>query len=57
MRGIRRHLTYANVMVTILAFLVLGGGTALASYVVSSNSQIGPARSRATTRRRAITQT
>src|SRR5919198_3362745 len=37
-----RHLTYANVMVTILAFLVLGGGTALAAYVVSSNSQIGP---------------
>ncbi len=39
---IRSHLTYANVMVTILAFLVLGGGTALASFVVSSNSQIGP---------------
>src|SRR6188472_4439742 len=39
---IRSHLTYANVMVTILAFVVLGGGTALASYVVSSNSQIGP---------------
>jgi hypothetical protein len=34
--------TYANVMVTALAFLMLGGGTALASYVVSSNSQIGP---------------
>jgi len=30
------------VMVTILAFVVLGGGTALAAYVVSSNSQIGP---------------
>jgi hypothetical protein len=42
MRHIRRHLTYANVMVTILAFVVLGGGTALAAYVVSSNSQIGP---------------
>src|SRR3954471_8908944 len=27
---IRSHLTYANVMVTILAFLVLGGGTAVA---------------------------
>src|SRR3954453_22820482 len=26
MRRIRSHLTYANVMVTILAFLVLGGG-------------------------------
>jgi hypothetical protein len=42
MRRIRSHLTYANVMVTILAFLVLGGGTALASYVISSNSQVGP---------------
>jgi hypothetical protein len=42
MRRIRSHLTYANVMVTILAFVVLGGGTALASYVVSSNSQVGP---------------
>src|SRR5919204_519086 len=41
-RWLRSHLTYANVMVTILAFLVLGGGTALAAYVVSSNSQIGP---------------
>jgi hypothetical protein len=35
-------LTYANVMATIAVFLVLGGGTALAAYVVSSNSQIGP---------------
>jgi hypothetical protein len=39
---IRSHLTYANVVATICLFLVLGGGTALASYVVSSNSQIGP---------------
>ena len=39
---LRSSLTYANVMVTILAFIVLGGGTALAAYVVSSNSQIGP---------------
>ena len=39
---IRWHLTYANVMVTILAFVVLGGGTALGAYVVSSNSQVGP---------------
>ncbi len=29
-------------MVTILAFVVLGGGTALASYVISSNGQVGP---------------
>jgi hypothetical protein len=39
---IRRHLTYANVISTLCLFLVLGGGTALAAYVVSSNSQIGP---------------
>jgi hypothetical protein len=40
---IRSRLTYANVMVTIPAFIVLGGGTAAAvNYVVSSNSQIGP---------------
>jgi hypothetical protein len=39
---LRSHLTYANVMVTILAFILLGGGTALASYVISSNSQVGP---------------
>jgi hypothetical protein len=39
---LRSHLTYANVMVTILAFLVLGGGTALAAYVVTSNSQVAP---------------
>ena len=30
MRPIRRHLSYANVMVTILAFIVLTGGTAVA---------------------------
>ncbi len=39
---IRSHLTYANVMATMAVFLVLGGGTALASYVISSNSQVGP---------------
>jgi hypothetical protein len=38
----RPRLTYANVVATLALFLVLGGGTALASYVVSSNSQIGP---------------
>jgi hypothetical protein len=42
MRRIRQHLTYANVMATLAVFLVLGGGTAFAAYVVSSNSQIGP---------------
>ena len=39
---IHSHLTYANVMATLAVFLVLGGGTALGAYVVSSNSQIGP---------------
>jgi hypothetical protein len=39
---LRSHLTYANVISTLTLFLVLGGGTALAAYVVSSNSQIGP---------------
>jgi hypothetical protein len=39
---IRARLTYANVISTLSLFLVLGGGTALAAYVVSSNSQIGP---------------
>jgi hypothetical protein len=42
LRRLLSHLTYANVMATIAVFLVLGGGTALAAYVVSSNSQIGP---------------
>jgi hypothetical protein len=39
---LRSHLTYANVISTLALFLVLGGGTALASYVISSNSQVGP---------------
>jgi hypothetical protein len=30
MGGIRRHLSYANVMATLAVFLVLGGGTAIA---------------------------
>src|SRR3954462_6787085 len=42
MSRIRPHLTYANVVATVTLFLVLGGGTALASYVISSNSQVGP---------------
>src|SRR5205809_233088 len=40
MKRLRPHLTYANVMTTILAFLVLGGGSALASIIISSNSQV-----------------
>src|SRR5436190_12432788 len=42
MARICQHLTYANVISTLCLFLLLGGGTALAAYVVSSNSQIGP---------------
>jgi hypothetical protein len=38
MRRIRSRLTYASVMSTLAVFLVVGGGTAIASYVVSSNS-------------------
>ena len=38
---IRRNLTYANVMATIAVFLALGG-TAVASFVVNSNADIGP---------------
>ena len=36
MRRIRSHLTYANVMVTLLAFVVLAGGTAFAANTVFS---------------------
>lgn len=39
---IRSRLTYANVMSTLAVFLVIGGGTALASYVISSNADVGP---------------
>jgi hypothetical protein len=39
---LRPKLTYANVMVSLLTFIVLGGGTALGAVIVSSNSQIGP---------------
>jgi hypothetical protein len=42
LQRLRPRLSYANVMVTLLAFIVLGGGTALASYVISSNAQVGP---------------
>jgi hypothetical protein len=39
---LRSHLTYANVMATLAVFLVLGGGTAMAAYVITSNSQVAP---------------
>jgi hypothetical protein len=38
---IRPRLTYANVMVTVLAFVVIAGGTAAAALVITSNSQVG----------------
>jgi hypothetical protein len=41
-RRIRPRLTYANVMVTILAFILVGGGSALAAVVITSNSQVAP---------------
>lgn len=37
-RGIRRHLTYANVMVSILAFVVLGGASAFAASQIGKNT-------------------
>jgi hypothetical protein len=39
MSHIRKHLTYANVMATLAVFIALGG-TALASVIISSNSQV-----------------
>jgi hypothetical protein len=36
MRKVRKHLTYANVMVTLLAFVVLAGGAAYAANTVFS---------------------
>jgi hypothetical protein len=41
MRRLRPRSVY-DVLALLSFFLVLGGGTALASYVVSSNTQIGP---------------
>ena len=38
MRGIRRRLTYSNVMSTLAVVLVLGGGTAFAAYELGKNS-------------------
>jgi hypothetical protein len=40
MSRIREHLTYANVMVTILAFIVLGGGAAYATHLVVNSSDV-----------------
>jgi hypothetical protein len=42
LQRLRSHVTYANVMATLAVFFILGGGTAFAAFVVSSNSQVGP---------------
>jgi hypothetical protein len=39
-RRIRNHLTYANVTATVALFVAVGGGSALAAIVISSNSQV-----------------
>src|SRR5690242_16430232 len=41
MRYIRNHLTFANVVSVIALFIALGG-TAAASVIISSNSQVAP---------------
>jgi hypothetical protein len=41
MQGIRRHLTYANVISTLCLFTLLGG-TAFAAFTITSNSQVAP---------------
>ncbi|HXJ66237.1 MAG TPA: hypothetical protein VNN79_20950 [Actinomycetota bacterium] len=40
MRGLRTKLTYANVVATLSIVLVLTGGTALASVLITSNGQV-----------------
>jgi hypothetical protein len=42
MGGFRRHLTFANVVSLAALFVALGGTATAVTYVVSSNSQIGP---------------
>ena len=41
MRRVRRHLSYANVVSTLCLVLLVGGGTALASAIVTRNGQVG----------------
>jgi hypothetical protein len=43
-KNLRSKLTYANVMVTILAFCVLGGGTALAASQLVPKDSVGTAQ-------------
>src|SRR3954453_9210939 len=40
MAGVRKHLTYANVVATVCLFLLIGGGSAAASIIISSNTQV-----------------
>jgi hypothetical protein len=42
LKRIGPRLIYANVMVTLLAFVVLGGGTAIASFPINSNADAAP---------------
>jgi hypothetical protein len=43
MTWMRARLSYANVVATLALFVALGGSAAAAAFIVSSNSQIGPA--------------
>jgi hypothetical protein len=39
---LRSRITFANVVSLVALFVALGGGTAFAAFVVTSNSQVGP---------------
>lgn len=55
---IRAHLTYANVMVTLLAFVIFGGGTAVATPLgVRSNDIVDGQVKAADLADRAVTST
>ena len=54
---IRFHLTFANVVSLAALFVALGGTATAVTYVVSSNSQIGPGTVLVTNRRPASTRT
>jgi hypothetical protein len=54
---IRSHLTFANAVSLAALFVTLGGTATAVTYVVSSNSQIGPTPSPVTTRPPASTRT
>lgn len=54
MKTLRAHLSYANVMVTLLAFAVLGGGVAFAASRVRSRNLATGAVTRRTIHKRAV---